>query len=121
MIVVAVQDIVRLECGCCYNKVGAGLVEGHRVGRCKDTYIGHNGGVAVVPAVALGRYIYNEAHMEVGLVFENGLGILRNLVVKSLGGIALAGHGGIVLTHGNTLSTTHTTCVVDNSFAIDQR
>lgn len=121
VVVVTVQDVVRLECGCCYNEVGAGLIEGYRVVRCKDTYVGYDGSIVVIPAVALGRYIYDEAHVEVGLVLEYTYGIFGYLIVEAFGGIVGTWYSGIVLAHGYTLSTAYATAVVDNGLAIDYR
>ena len=118
MVVVAMENVVRLQCRGGYNEVGTGLVEGYGVGRCKNTDVGHNGGIVVVPAVALGRYVNNEAHMEVGLVLEYGLGIFGYLVVEAFSGVVGAGYGGIVLAHSYTLSATYTLIVVNYGFTV---
>ena len=48
------QAVVGLQRRCVDDQVGTGLVEGNRVERSSDTQVGHDGGVVVVPAVALG-------------------------------------------------------------------
>ena len=121
VVVVAMKYIVGLQCGGCYNEVGTGLVEGYGIERSEYAYVGHNGCVVVVPAVALGRYIDYETDMEMGLVLEYGLGIFGYFVVEAFGGVVGSGYGCVVLTHGYTLSASYTACVVDNGFAIDER
>lgn len=100
------------------HQIGASLVESHGVERGQDTQVGHDGGIVVIPAVTLGRYVHDEADVEVGLVFQDSLGIFGNLVVEPFRGIAFAHDGGIVLAQGYALSTTYAFVVVDYGLVV---
>lgn len=121
VVVVAVQDVVRLERGGSNNEVGTGLVERNGVERGKYAYVGHDSGIVVIPTVALGRHIDNKAHVEVRLVLQHTGRIFGNLIVEALGCIVGTRYSGIVLTHSNTLSATYTARIVDNRLAVDER
>ena len=62
------------------------LVQCNRVCRSQNAEVGHDGGIVVVPAVAFGRYVHDEADVEMGLAHNDSEGIFRNLVVQALGG-----------------------------------
>ena len=74
--------------------------------------VGHEGGIVVVPAVAFGRYVHDEADVEMGLAHNDSEGIFRNLVVQTLGGIFGSHHGTVVLAEGYALSATYAFGVV---------
>ena len=100
------------------HQIGASLVESYGVERGQDTQVGHDGGIVVVPAIALGRYVHDEADVEVGFILQDGLGILGNLVVEPFRGIAFAHDGRIVLAQGYALSATYAFVVVDYGLVV---
>ena len=73
---------------------------------------GNDGGIIMVLAVALRRYVHNETDMEVRLVFQHGNGIFCNLVVQPFGRIPVAHYGGVVLAQSYALSASHTFGIV---------
>lgn len=88
------------------------LVQCNRVCRSQNAEVGHDGGIVVVPAVAFGRYVHDEADVEMGLAHNDSEGIFRNLVVQALGGIFGSHHGTVVLAEGYALSATYAFGVV---------
>lgn len=100
------------------DQVGTGLIQSHRVERGQNTQVGHDGGIVVIPAVTFGRHVHDETDVEIGLVFQYGLGIFGNLVVQSFRGVALAHDGGIVLAQGYTLPATYTFVIIDDRFVV---
>ena len=75
-----------------------------RVCRCQHAEVGNDGGIIMVPAVALRRYVHNETDMEVRFVFQHGNGIFSNLVVQPFGRIPVAHYGGVMLAQSYALS-----------------
>lgn len=117
-IVLVAQHIVTVEHGRLVHQIRAGLVESHGIGRSQDAQVGDDGGVVVVPAVALGRYVHHEADVEVGLVLEHGLGIFGYLVVHVLRRVPATNNGTVVLAQGDALSAAHALRVVNLGFAV---
>ena len=85
---------------------------------CSCLLPGDDGGVVVVPGVALGRYVHLEADVEVGLVLEHGLGIFGYLVVHVLRRVPATNNGTVVLAQGDALSAAHALRVVNLGFAV---
>ncbi len=100
------------------HQIGTSLVESYGVERGQDTQVGHDGGIVVIPAVALGRHVHDETDVEVGFIFQDGLCIFGNLVIEPFRGIAFAHDGCIVLAQGYALSATYAFVVVDYGLVV---
>lgn len=116
--VMVVELVVGQQHGGLDDEVGASLVEGHGVGRGEDSEIGHHGGVVVVPAVALGADVHDEADVEVRLVLEHGLRVFGNLVVEACRGVPRTEHGAVVLAEGHALAASHASGIVDHGLVV---
>lgn len=112
------QGVVVAEDGGVVDEVGAGAVQSNWVERGDHADVWHDGGVVVVPAVALGRHVDDDADMEMGLALHYGLGILSNLAVEDVELLIVVGTGGVVLAGGHTLSAAHATLMVDVGLAL---
>ena len=91
VLMLAVQYVVGGQHGRLYHQIGTSLVEGNRVERSQYAYIGYDGSIVVVPAIALGRYVYEKADVEIGLVFQYGIGIFGNLLIEAFGRVVGSG------------------------------
>ena len=91
------QHVVAMQYGCLVYQISASLVQSHRIGGGQDAKVGDDGGVIMIPAITLGRYVHHKAYVEVRFVFQDGLGIFGYLVIHVFRGIPTSYNGGIVL------------------------
>ena len=91
MLVLAMQYVVRRQHGRLYHQIGTCLIESDRVERSQNTYIGYNGSIVMVPTIALGRYIDDKADMEIGFIFQYGIGIFGYLIIEAFGRVVGSG------------------------------
>lgn len=106
-----------MQYGSLNHQVCTRLIQRYGVCRCQHAEVGNDGGIIMVPAVALRRYVHNETDMEVRFVFQHGNGIFSNLVVQPFGRILVAHYGGVMLAQSYALSASHTFGIVYFRFA----
>ena len=78
------------------DRVGAGLIQRHRINGGKHPHIRHDRGVVFAVAVAVGGDVPHQRHMEAGPALHHGLGVLRDLFVQQSGGGVAAGADGVL-------------------------
>lgn len=111
------KHIIAVQYGSLNHQVCTRLIQRYGVCRCQHAEVGNDGGIIMVPAVALRRYVHNETDMEVRFVFQHGNGIFSNLVVQPFGRILVAHYGGVMLAQSYALSASHTFGIVYFRFA----
>lgn len=105
---------------CVYHHIGTSLVERYWIERGCDTQVWYDGCVIVVPAVALGRDVYDEADVEIWLAFQDRFRVFVNLVVQVLGGVPIGHDSGLMLAKRYALAATYALGVVYLGLAIVQ-
>ena len=99
--------------------VDAGLVQCHRVERCKHAHIGDDGNVVATVAVALRRHVHHQTDVEVRLAVQHGLGIFGNLLVHHRLGLVPFGHDGSCGAVGNAVAAAQAVLFVHHGLAVD--
>ena len=100
------------------HRVGAGLIQSHRIEGGKHTHVGGDGHIVLPVAVTVGGDVHDQRDMEAGTALHHSLGVLGDLPVQNGRSLVIPGSTGVLGADGQAAGAAHALIRIDGGLAV---